>query len=100
MIRRPPRSTLFPYTTLFRSMAVAGQASRAREDEVAEPGQPGHRSRRRPQRNREPSHLGEAPRDERRAGVLAEPEAVGDPGRAGPDVLHRATGLYSPHGAV
>src|SRR5260221_4719781 len=22
MIRRPPRSTLFPYTTLFRSMAV------------------------------------------------------------------------------
>src|SRR5688572_32600051 len=24
MIRRPPRSTLFPYTTLFRSGAVAG----------------------------------------------------------------------------
>src|SRR2546421_6503317 len=24
MIRRPPRSTLFPYTTLFRSAAVAG----------------------------------------------------------------------------
>src|SRR3712207_7028297 len=24
MIRRPPRSTLFPYTTLFRSVAVAG----------------------------------------------------------------------------
>src|SRR2546430_9252741 len=24
MIRRPPRSTLFPYTTLFRSLAVAG----------------------------------------------------------------------------
>src|SRR5690349_24413486 len=24
MIRRPPRSTLFPYTTLFRSMAQAG----------------------------------------------------------------------------
>src|SRR5438034_7291337 len=24
MIRRPPRSTLFPYTTLFRSMAVEG----------------------------------------------------------------------------
>src|SRR5436309_9991179 len=24
MIRRPPRSTLFPYTTLFRSRAVAG----------------------------------------------------------------------------
>src|SRR5438309_3335189 len=25
MIRRPPRSTLFPYTTLFRSMAKAGK---------------------------------------------------------------------------
>src|SRR5688572_31732321 len=24
MIRRPPRSTLFPYTTLFRSLVVAG----------------------------------------------------------------------------
>src|SRR5256885_8114960 len=24
MIRRPPRSTLFPYTTLFRSLAVRG----------------------------------------------------------------------------
>src|SRR3712207_8571352 len=28
MIRRPPRSTLFPYTTLFRSLAP-GQAVRA-----------------------------------------------------------------------
>src|SRR3712207_8144617 len=26
MIRRPPRSTLFPYTTLFRSSAWAGTA--------------------------------------------------------------------------
>src|SRR2546430_9766266 len=25
MIRRPPRSTLFPYTTLFRSQLIAGQ---------------------------------------------------------------------------
>src|SRR3712207_8647933 len=28
MIRRPPRSTLFPYTTLFRSAAAAGAAAR------------------------------------------------------------------------
>src|SRR6266568_8702445 len=27
MIRRPPRSTLFPYTTLFRSAAAAGTAN-------------------------------------------------------------------------
>src|SRR2546430_13654542 len=34
MIRRPPRSTLFPYTTLFRSLADAvmhGAEQRARE---------------------------------------------------------------------
>src|SRR5256885_3921933 len=27
MIRRPPRSTLFPYTTLFRSQRTAGAAA-------------------------------------------------------------------------
>src|SRR3712207_8121782 len=29
MIRRPPRSTLFPYTTLFRSRGSRGRARRA-----------------------------------------------------------------------
>src|SRR3712207_8622260 len=29
MIRRPPRSTLFPYTTLFRSKAVTPSPTRA-----------------------------------------------------------------------
>src|SRR2546430_12715949 len=32
MIRRPPRSTLFPYTTLFRS--VDGQGSHAKRNRV------------------------------------------------------------------
>ena len=36
MIRRPPRSTLFPYTTLFRSdgriSGIEGYSSRAGED--------------------------------------------------------------------
>src|SRR2546422_8469875 len=27
MIRRPPRSTLFPYTTLFRSVRINGRAT-------------------------------------------------------------------------
>src|SRR3712207_8367521 len=31
MIRRPPRSTLFPYTTLFRSGGHAGRTLRARQ---------------------------------------------------------------------
>src|SRR2546427_8249153 len=30
MIRRPPRSTLFPYTTLFRSRAARGNGRRVR----------------------------------------------------------------------
>src|SRR3712207_6985160 len=36
MIRRPPRSTLFPYTTLFRSPTVPaeGAAARARAGDV------------------------------------------------------------------
>src|SRR2546430_6863595 len=35
MIRRPPRSTLFPYTTLFRSLADdLGQAASWREADV------------------------------------------------------------------
>src|SRR2546430_9032559 len=32
MIRRPPRSTLFPYTTLFRSEPCAPRQSRRRPD--------------------------------------------------------------------
>src|SRR2546426_2983044 len=32
MIRRPPRSTLFPYTTLFRSNALGGQGLDERDD--------------------------------------------------------------------
>src|SRR3712207_9279238 len=31
MIRRPPRSTLFPYTTLFRSQALMAEAGRQGE---------------------------------------------------------------------
>src|SRR3989454_7102117 len=36
MIRRPPRSTLFPYTTLFRSATMLGFFFEAGEDEEAE----------------------------------------------------------------
>src|SRR5689334_24165496 len=47
MIRRPPRSTLFPYTTLFRScqqrvahrLQVRGRRDPAREDGRRQPGQ-------------------------------------------------------------
>src|SRR2546422_1982431 len=36
MIRRPPRSTLFPYTTLFRSLP-SFKAARVRAEEDAQP---------------------------------------------------------------
>src|SRR5258708_35969709 len=43
MIRRPPRSTLFPYTTLFRSLfrdgGSGGEARRIDADEVDQAGQ-------------------------------------------------------------
>src|SRR5256885_11712651 len=46
MIRRPPRSTLFPYTTLFRSQAVAVRRGQERAV-LAERQRPGRGVRRR-----------------------------------------------------
>src|SRR5437660_7267105 len=37
MLRRPPRSTLFPYTTLFRSWWRAGRAARSAANRVHVP---------------------------------------------------------------
>src|SRR3712207_7035269 len=37
MIRRPPRSTLFPYTTLFRSEAMASVLSSLARGELHQP---------------------------------------------------------------
>src|SRR3712207_7605824 len=34
MIRRPPRSTLFPYTTLFRSRGVSGGGGGGKQQET------------------------------------------------------------------
>src|SRR3712207_7681552 len=52
MIRRPPRSTLFPYTTLFRSLV--SQGSRKLVHQPASGTLP------------DPQHGGHLPRDERR----------------------------------
>src|SRR3712207_7908582 len=54
MIRRPPRSTLFPYTTLFRSVALDGEAARVRLEVLAD----GHDvARDRAQILHQPDHL-------------------------------------------
>src|SRR5437660_9038125 len=48
MIRRPPRSTLFPYTTLFRSRAgERARAHRVQRRQDAQAPHPHHRGRRR-----------------------------------------------------
>src|SRR6266480_4152990 len=45
MIRRPPRSTLFPYTTLFRSRPAAGRSGPGSRDwRPPRPSRPGPRS--------------------------------------------------------
>src|SRR6266487_6101140 len=50
MIRRPPRSTLFPYTTLFRSPPRAEPGARSLGAPRAEPSHPPGDPRRRPLR--------------------------------------------------
>src|SRR2546429_2734083 len=54
MIRRPPRSTLFPYTTLFRSRLQRKRSAAARQKESCK------RQRRRPiRRTRSEEHTSE-----------------------------------------
>src|SRR3712207_8786982 len=62
MIRRPPRSTLFPYTTLFRSEGTGG-GQRAPAVRTGE-GQDGRREGQRGDRGLEPT---DRPERERRA---------------------------------
>src|SRR5258708_39831330 len=64
MIRRPPRSTLFPYTTLFRSLAALGVPwleVRADERLIESPGwsidHPGDRSEEHTSELQSPDHL-------------------------------------------
>src|SRR5438105_12095307 len=70
MLRRPPRSTLFPYTTLFRSPALHGPRAARRFA--------GHRELRRVRGGRDPlSDAGRAsalPRDRDPAPGQADPE--------------------------
>src|SRR2546428_751128 len=79
MIRRPPRSTLFPYTTLFRSTGEQGEPAREprRGDERA---RPAHRSAaQRPRHSRQALHrlLQEGARSPHRGSALPPPRHVG-----------------------
>src|SRR5258708_10215936 len=65
MIRRPPRSTLFPYTTLFRSSAGADRKRGASQDGD---------SRRHPARRRSQSQLARPRRSEEHTSELQSPD--------------------------
>src|SRR6266536_6690459 len=69
MIRLPPRSTLFPYTTLFRSRA--GEPAR----------RPG--AGQRPDRVRAPVRAEQLDADRRSGGVVARPRRMAGGGRTG-----------------
>src|SRR2546425_10137807 len=80
MIRRPPRSTLFPYTTLFRSLRVDRRAGHALVPvrPVRNPGAAGHPGPREHRRR----EGGRPDRGGDRAGLLARPDP-GPEGRVG-----------------
>src|SRR3712207_7150323 len=72
MIRRPPRSTLFPYTTLFRSLLGQRRVDPAQRD-----GDVGHRGR------ADVGAVGVAEEQQRRRPAGLGGEVVGLPVRAG-----------------
>src|SRR3712207_7734028 len=79
MIRRPPRSTLFPYTTLFRS-------GRARHLHA------------RPDRSGDRHHLGDLVLDDRTAGVAVAAHDVEDTRRQ--ELDRKSTRLNSSHANI
>src|SRR2546428_11662008 len=110
MIRRPPRSTLFPYTTLFRSPLVLphsregqvrhrvalrqhdeGAGERDRDERVDEAEQIRPRDRDASEREASPTerkerdlHLARPPRRERRQRTRRDPRAAPAPDEPGP----------------
>src|SRR3989449_11163178 len=83
MIRRPPRSTLFPYTTLFRSglgdlRGRGGFVAAAAAQEERQAGGPGHVAHPEPSRAARAGTVVGARLDPRR-GVVAEEDQVADP---------------------
>src|SRR5256885_10861632 len=66
MIRRPPRSTLFPYTTLFRSLPVEQRPEHHRQAFDSVEGAARGERERRPRVGRAPRLLDPQPPDPRR----------------------------------
>src|SRR2546430_6184191 len=86
MIRRPPRSTLFPYTTLFRSLHLRGESC-GRFARVL-------RRSRRAERVGEPGQAADAELERLNHGLLLVPE------RAGRREDRKSTRLNSSHSQI
>src|SRR6266853_5948219 len=80
MIRRPPRSTLFPYTTLFRSTSMPGAFGSTGGDSRDHAPKPPPRDPDPDDRARDPQRRLSARRERRGAGVV---QRRGDPARTG-----------------
>src|SRR5260370_31959044 len=72
MIRRPPRSTLFPYTTLFRSLCLSVRQIKRLKKRIREDGEAAlaHASRGRPSHRRLPQTVREPKRSEEHTSEL------------------------------
>src|SRR3989454_2364598 len=74
MIRRPPRSTLFPYTTLFRSLTLTDPSTvRTREGSAGCAGRAPHGRSERPERSQGPRRSCSSPRSEEHTSELQSP---------------------------
>src|SRR5260370_29000087 len=93
MMRRPPRSTLFPYTTLFRSPAAAAGPLLRRDRPPARAPPQHHRARGRTQSRPERRHLPPAARRLVRAGSTragaTQPAVFDEPLGADPNAAAR-----------
>src|SRR3712207_9005889 len=90
MIRRPPRSTLFPYPTLFRSRGVARQRRARRHHDEFDPGLDAQRV--------EIVEIGDA--REKRHGNLDPAALTRLPRNAGEGLDRKSTRLNSSHANI
>ena len=93
-ISTAPRPASRPRDQLARA-AVAAVAAQHGDDQVAHAGEAGERLGPRAARLAEPRHLGEAARDQRRLGVVAEAEPVDAAGRERDHVLRSRAELHA-----
>src|SRR5256884_7649483 len=98
MIRRPPRSTLFPYTTLFRSdPGGAAQSTRATGSESPPVARPPNYEFEKRRKEQERKANKDAKREERR---LRREQQAAEPDQSTEPTDRKSTRLNSSHGYI